>query len=72
MTKPSKFWLYAGIILVCSGIGVAFGAILVALYFWEDIKKTIHESSAQKLSPDHFKNSDSPKYYDEDTVEKMK
>ncbi|MBM3456154.1 MAG: hypothetical protein FJ256_08605 [Phycisphaerae bacterium] len=41
MTKPSKFWLFLGIVLVCSGVGVGFGAVLLGLYFWSDLKNAI-------------------------------
>ena len=37
----SKFWLYLGIILACSGIGTVAGIILIVLYIWGDIKESI-------------------------------
>jgi hypothetical protein len=37
----SRLWLYLGILLTCSGIGTALGVVLLATYFWSDIKKEI-------------------------------
>ena len=37
----SKFWLYLGIILACSGIGTVAGIILIVLYIWGDIRESI-------------------------------
>jgi len=77
MTKPSKFWLYLGIVLVCSGVGVGFGAVLLGLYFWSDLKNAIYGTRSEHH---HFKSDylgeyqdfRSPKWYDGDTAEKMK
>ena len=33
----SNWYLYIGIFLVCSGIGTAFGIIMLVLYFWNDL-----------------------------------
>ena len=33
----SNWFLYIGIFLVCSGIGTAFGIIMLVLYFWNDL-----------------------------------
>ena len=35
----SNWFLYIGIFLVCSGIGTAFGIIMLVLYFWNDLGK---------------------------------
>ena len=35
----SKWWLYIGIFLICSGLGTAAGIIILVLYFYEDIRK---------------------------------
>ena len=37
----SRLWLYLGILLTCSGVGTALGVVLLATYFWSDIKKEI-------------------------------
>ena len=37
----SKFWLYLGIILTCSGIGTVVGIVLIVLYIWGDIRESI-------------------------------
>ena len=41
MIKLRNFWLYVGIFLVCSGIGTAAGIVILALYFWQDIRNAI-------------------------------
>ena len=66
----SRFWLYLGIILVCSGVGTGIGILLVIFYFWDDIKKSLNNFDFTKNTSSE-KNSD-PKYYNEDTVEEMK
>ena len=42
----SKFWLYLGIILACSGIGTVVGIVLIILYVWGDIRESIDNTSA--------------------------
>ena len=37
----SNWFLYIGIFLVCSGIGTAFGIIMLVLYFWNDLGKKL-------------------------------
>lgn len=37
----SRFLLYLGIILVCSGVGTGIGILLLIFYFWNDIKKSL-------------------------------
>ena len=74
MDKQNRFWLYLGIILICSGIGVGVGATILALYFWSDIKQTIAEPK-EKNTAVHFwdyLDKKSPKYYDDDTVNGMR
>ena len=41
----SKFWLYLGIILACSGIGTVVGIVLIILYVWGDIRESIDNTS---------------------------
>jgi len=67
----SRFWLYLGIILVCSGIGTGVGILLVIFYFWDDIKKSINSFNITNRYNFSEKNSN-PKYYNEDTAEEMK
>jgi hypothetical protein len=46
----SRFWFYLGIFLVCSGIGTAFGVVLLVTFFWSDIKDELKKqhTSEQK------------------------
>ena len=41
----SKFWLYLGIILACSGIGTVVGIVLILLYIWGDIRESINNTN---------------------------
>ena len=41
----SKFWLYLGIILACSGIGTVVGIVLILLYIWGDIRESIDNTN---------------------------
>ena len=67
----SRFWLYLGIILVCSGVGTSVGILLVIFYFWDGIKKSI--SNIDVINKNNFSEKKSnPKYYNEDTAEEMK
>ena len=66
----SKFWLYLGIILACSGIGTVVGIILIILYVWGDIRESIDNTCATD-------NNVEGEYYDEnqyskETAEEMK
>jgi len=65
----SKFWLYLGIILACSGIGTGVGIFLIILYVWGDIRGAIENNSApsNNVEEDYKQN-----YYSKDTAEKMK
>jgi len=66
----SKFWLYLGIILACSGIGTGFGIFLIIVYFCDDIKKSINNINAanNNVAEEHYKQN----YYSKDTAEEMK
>ena len=56
--------------MVCSGVGTGFGIILLVLYFWDDIKKTINQNcNEQNNSTDMSKD---PRFYDDDTIESMR
>lgn len=66
----SRFWLFLGIFLVCSGIGTAFGIILLVLYFWNDLKQSIQGCNQTQEYQQH--NPNDPQYYDDDTIERMK
>ena len=65
----SKFWLYLGIILACSGIGTGVGIFLIILYVWGDIRGAIENNSApsNNVEEDYKQN-----HYSKDTAEKMK
>ena len=41
----SKFWLYLGIILACSGIGTVVGIVLILLYIWGDVREAIDNTN---------------------------
>ena len=41
----SRFWLYLGIILACSGIGTVVGIVLILLYIWGDIRESIDNTN---------------------------
>jgi hypothetical protein len=70
-------WLYLGILMTCSGIGTGFGIFLIILYFWDDIKKSIKESTVEHRYQTEHENKEyavplDPKYYDTDTAEEMR
>jgi len=62
-----KIWLYVGIMFACTGIGTGFGLFLIMLYFWDDIKRAINSKNFQ-----HSGISADPRFYDDDTVERMR
>ena len=66
----SKFWLYLGIILACSGIGTGVGIFLIILYVWGDIRGAIDNNNVtnNNVEEEH----DNANYYSEDTVEEMR
>lgn len=67
----SRFLLYLGIILVCSGVGTGIGILLLIFYFWNDIKKSLRNFEVTSRTNSLEKNSNS-NYYSEDTAEEMK
>ena len=66
----SKFWLYLGIILACSGIGTGVGIFLIILYVWGDIRGAIDNNnvSENNVEDENYNVND----YSEDTVEEMR
>ena len=56
----SRFWLYLGIILACSGIGTVPGIILIVLYIWGDIRESIKKANAtdNTVEEDHYNAND--------------
>ena len=66
----SKFWLYLGIILACSGIGTGVGIFLIILYVWGDIRGAIdHNNVTNNNVKEEQYNAN---YYSEDTAEEMR
>ena len=35
----SRWWLFIGCFLICSGIGTPLGIIILVIYFYDDIRK---------------------------------
>ena len=66
----SKFWLYLGIILACSGIGTGLGIFLIILYVWGDIRESIDNSNVANNSVEE--GTYNAKYYDDKTIDEMK
>ena len=66
----SKFWLYLGIILACSGIGTVVGIILIILYVWGDIRESIDNSNVTEnnIGEENYNAND----YSTDTKEEMR
>jgi hypothetical protein len=67
--KMSKFWLYFGIFLACTGVGTVPGILLIVFYFWEDLKKTLNKNCIEQQSNTL---PEDPQFYDDDTIERMK
>ena len=65
----SKFWLYLGILLACSGIGTGLGIFLIILYVWGDIRGAIDSNNVSNNSEEENSNAN---YYSEETAEEMK
>ena len=66
----SKFWLYLGIILACSGIGTGIGIFLIILYVWGDIRESIDNTMVtDNIREDENYNANG---YSKETAEKMK
>ena len=40
----SRWWLFIGIFMVCSGIGTPAGIIILVIYFYDDIRKNLRFS----------------------------
>ena len=66
----SKFWLYLGIILACSGIGTGIGIFLIILYVWGDIRETIENNNVSNNYDDEQNYNSN--YYSKETAEEMK
>ena len=66
----SKFWLYLGIILACSGIGIGVGIFLIILYVWGDIRGAIDNNNAANNNVEEEQYN--ANYYSEDTAEEMR
>ena len=66
----SKFWLYLGIILACSGIGTVVGIVLIILYVWGDIRESIDKTVAtdNNVEEEHYNANE----YSKETTEEMK
>ena len=66
----SKFWLYLGIILACSGIGTVVGIVLIVLYIWGDIRESIDNTGAtdNTVEEDNYNANE----YSKETAEEMK
>ena len=65
----SKFWLYLGIVLACSGIGTGVGIFLIILYVWGDIRGAIENNNVTNNVEEENYNAN---YYSEDTVDEMR
>ena len=66
----SKFWLYLGIILACSGIGTGVGIFLIILYVWGDIREAIDNNNVVNNTSEEKRYN--AKYYDDETIDEMK
>ena len=66
----SKFWLYLGIILACSGIGTVVGIVLIVLYIWGDVREAIDNTKVtdNTVEEDHYNSND----YSKETAEEMR
>ena len=66
----SKFWLYLGIILACSGIGTVAGIILIVLYIWGDVREAIDNTKVtdNSVEGEHYNSND----YSKETAEEMR
>ena len=66
----SKFWLYLGIILACSGIGTVVGIVLIVLYIWGDIRDSIDNtnSTSDTVEEEEYNAND----YSKETAEEMR
>ena len=66
----SKFWLYLGIILACSGIGTVVGIVLIVLYIWGDVREAIDNtnSTSDTVEEEEYNAND----YSKETAEEMR
>ncbi len=66
----SKFWLYLGIILACSGIGTVVGIVLIVLYIWGDVREAIDNTNAtdNAAEEEQYNAND----YSKETAEEMR
>ena len=65
----SKFWLYLGIILACSGIGTVVGIVLIILYVWGDIRGAIDNNNvSNNIEEENYNAND----YSKETAEEMR
>ena len=66
----SKFWLYLGIILACSGIGTIVGIVLIVLYIWGDIREAIDNANVtdNAAEEEQYNAND----YSKETAEEMR
>ena len=64
----SKFWLYLGILLACSGIGTGVGIFLIVLYVWTDIKESINKNTTSNNNDEKSNGY----YFSKETAEEMK
>ena len=66
----SKFWLYLGIVLACSGIGTVVGIVLIILYVWGDIRESIDSNNVtdNNVEEEHYNANE----YSRETTEEMK
>ena len=66
----SKFWLYLGIILACSGIGTVVGIVLIVLYIWGDVREAIDNTNATDNTTEE--ENYNAKDYSKETAEEMR
>ena len=66
----SKFWLYLGILLACSGIGTGIGILLIILYVWGDIRKAIDNNNVASNTVEE--ENYNANYYNDETIDEMK
>ena len=66
----SKFWLYLGIVLACSGIGTVVGIVLIILYVWGDIRESIDNTGTtdNTVEEENYNANE----YSKETAEEMK
>jgi hypothetical protein len=66
----SRFWLYLGIILACSGIGTGIGIVLIILYVWGDIRESINNTGEtdNNVEEEYYNENQ----YSKETAEEMK